>query len=139
GVEVAPDLVKKQSRAITALCQTIGAGKPVSVKLNDRELPSFSYDAATPDQATRDAIIASVLDAWSRYGKTAAVTVTSERAPIVVTIKEGQDDKPRAAAMKYVEDLAAAIRAALPPATLKLLDDRYRCALIDHVNEFRRD
>jgi len=145
---VAPEIVKRPANIGRINTIAASVGKIATVTVDRKKLDSFNYAAnATPttapaaapaiDQRTRDMIVAELLKTYIGYGSTPATTASSN-GRIKVTLKEGLTDKDlaplRIPAMRYVEEVKAGVTSALRPGEMKLLNDRYRRAMVAEAN-----
>jgi hypothetical protein len=147
AVQLAPEVLKKpaQLNRIKALSATIGKGKMVAVRADGKEIEDF--DKTTLSPAVKDQVVPMVARAWIAYDGKNPVKLEEParngRPKIEVQINAGLDQAkmtpPRVMAMKYAEDLSVALRAALTGDAKKLLEDRYRRALLARVNEHRKE
>ena len=149
AIQAAPDVVKRNAGRINTIVGTVG--KTTVVTLDGQPLASFKFNPAligataapttapttapSIDGPTQNAILAELLQALYKLGPS-----TSADGRILVEIKGEAKalDAPRDVAMRYVEELRKGIATALDKEQNRLLDDRYRFALTDAVNVYRK-
>ncbi len=150
GVRVAPDQARKPASLgrLSTLAKTVGVGKPIRVSVGGTQLDSFSYipdpakkedaQSARLDPATRDVIMAQVIKLWIGYGSGRDISSSGIVGVKLEPVDEKTAVAPRLVAMKYVEDLRSGMMSTLAIETQKLLNDRYRRALIAEANVTRK-
>ncbi len=145
---VAPEIVKRPANLTRINTLAASVGKIATVTVDRKKLDTFKYVAdATPttapaaaaplDQRTRDLVIAELLKTYIGYGSKPA-TSASSNGRVKVTLKEGLTDKDlaplRIPAMRYAEDVKAGVTSTLSADEMKLLNDRYRRAMVAEAN-----
>lgn len=160
-VKVAPDTIKKQAGRINQVVAIVGKG--ATITLDGKPLTGFKYNPALNDAKaapstaptsaptsgpaidapTQNLVLVQLLTALYRFDPQKPVAVTSSSGKVKVEIAATADKAgattARDVGMRYIEEIAKGLAAAVPAEQLRLINDRYRYALVDVVNPVRRE
>jgi cytochrome c len=148
--QLAPGAISKNKTRITQITKPVGW--EITVLVDGEPLSEFTFDPEVTDDAEarrQEAALVQLLQAVMAQrpvgdGKPfVSESPAGQRPQVRVEIAPDADQKAletaRKAAMRYVEEVAAAVRDETPAEQRALLEDRYRYALTDQVNAFRGD
>lgn len=140
AVKLSPEAVRQNLHLIKFITDTVGPH--VRVTVAGRPIDSFRYDPTANDPTMVDhqnAILAELLKAWRQFESSA---VRSETRGILVeiapTIPSSLATAAQDAALTYPPQLQQALQSSLPPETYRLLQEKYRFALVERVNAIRK-
>ncbi|HEV2292541.1 MAG TPA: c-type cytochrome [Tepidisphaeraceae bacterium] len=147
--QLAPAALARNTVRINAVTGIIN--KPAIVTVDGQKLETFKYDLKLIGDARdrQDAIFRQVLRALLAYPQTdkrwvyeSANGAPSPRVVVEIPVPSVVEEKAlataRNTAIRYVEELANALRTTLAPKQFNLLEDRYRTAMVEEVNADRR-
>lgn len=147
--ELAPDAFKKSAAKLRLVTNTVG--KTAKVWYDGTEITSFAFDpaltAAPPTATTRpwlapesqDAVLLELLRAWSMFNTNGTTISQTGRVKVEISgVTEAQAKPIRNLALRYPVELHDGIAAAIPVDAFRLLQHRYRWALVREVNLARR-
>jgi mono/diheme cytochrome c family protein len=157
GWELKPSAAMKANAPRAKTLASTVAGKrsttqPVEVVFDKTPVESFNYNPDEKDSkaaARQSAILAEVIKAWCQVppqgaqGQVRAKVASKSVDGRVEVMIEGAVDagtygKARAAALKYPQEFKTAIVSQLTGEAARSLDDKYRFALTQEVNRFRK-
>ena len=144
--QLTPDAVSKAAPRIKSMADTVGKG--ATVTLDGKPVQTFAYLMSPGDEKTaarQDAILGALVRAWAQFpaekptGDKDATVVDTKAGSAHVKIAAGATGAgpARAAALRYADELRAALLNALETESERILFDRYRRALVAEVNAYR--
>ncbi len=160
--QLGPDVIRKNAARIRTVTNSIG--KTATVTYNGKPVAGFTFDpnlddpkarqiASTQPAATtrpyladpdaQNDILLALIGAWYRFApstdaqKPATLKHQFGKATVEINADQKTADSIRAAAMRYAEELRNGLKSALEKDTWRLLEDRYRYAMVDVVNAER--
>lgn len=146
--QLAPAALTRNTVRINAVAGVVG--KSAVVTVDGQKLDAFKYDLKLTgeDRARQDAIFKQVLRALLSYPQSDQPFISesrsgsSPRVIVEIPVPSVAEEKALATArntgMRYVEELAKALRGTLDAKAFNLLEDRYRTAMVEEVNVDRR-
>src|SRR5687767_7021618 len=138
--ELAPAAIVRNKVRTTAIAGTVG--KLATVTVDGKKLEKFAYDPAVASEQD-DTVLAQLICAIAAKpadGKPFVLDrpAANGKPAIRVEIAADADEKAlstvRNTALRYVEELAKALRDGADQKQLRQLQDRYRFAMVDEVN-----
>jgi cytochrome c551/c552 len=159
AVRLSPETLKKNEARLKAIAKAV-TDKIVTVTFDGQPVDAFAYAlAAAPstapstapahdetdasaDHSRQDEILLAIIKSLYRYSAGDPTHNAAEYGRATAQVVANADEKKvttaRTAAMKYPEEIQAALKAQLDEKQYRLLSDRYRYALVDVVNAARK-